>query len=114
MREELTAALRTRSAAEWCELFTAADVLAAPVSGYAEVVGSEQYAASGIEIAIDHPLAGRFRMPGFAVGAPPIAARRPPPREGEHSRHVLQLFGFSGAEIEHLVKDQVVGAEIPA
>jgi crotonobetainyl-CoA:carnitine CoA-transferase CaiB-like acyl-CoA transferase len=114
MRDALTAALRTRPTAHWCAVLTAADVIAAPVAGYAEVVGSEQYAASGIEVAVDHPGAGRFRMPGFAVGSPPVPPRRPPPGEGEHSRHVLARFGFSGDEIERLIDDQVVGAEVPA
>ncbi len=114
MRDALTAALRTRPTAHWCAVLTAADVIAAPVAGYAEVVGSEQYAASGIEVAVDHPGAGRFRMPGFAVGSRPIPPRRPPPGEGEHSRHVLKRFGFSGDQIERLIDDQVVGAEVPA
>jgi len=114
MRDALTAALRTRPTAHWCAVLTAADVIAAPVAGYAEVVGSEQYAASGIEVAVDHPGAGRFRMPGFAVGSRPVPPRRPPPGEGEHSRHVLERFGFSGDEIERLIDNQVVGAEVPA
>ena len=114
MRDALTAALRTRPTAHWCAVLTAADVIAAPVAGYAEVAGSEQYAASGIEVAVDHPGAGQFRMPGFAVGSRPIPPRRPPPGEGEHSRHVLGRFGFSGDEIERLIDGQVVGAEAPA
>ena len=113
MRDALTTALRTQPTAHWCAVLTAADVIAAPVAGYAEVVGSEQYAASGIEVAVDHPVAGQFRMPGFAVGSPAIPPRHPPPREGQHSRHVLEQFGFSGAEIERLIEDQVVGAEAP-
>ena len=114
MRDALTAALRTRPTAHWCAVLTAADVIAAPVAGYAEVVGSEQYAASGIEVAVDRPGAGPFRMPGFAVGSRPVPPCRPPPGEGEHSRHVLERFGFSGDEIERLIDDQVVGAEVAA
>ena len=114
MREALAVALRTRPTAYWCELFTAADVLAAPVADYAEVVGTEQYAASGVEVAMEHPVAGRFAMPGFAVGAPAPPPRLPPPGKGQHSRDVLKRFGFSAAEIGRLVEDGVVGAEVAA
>ena len=113
MREALTAALRRRPTADWCDLFTAADVIAAPVANYAEVVGSEQYDASGIEVAIDHPVAGRFAMPGFALGSPPTPPRHPPPGIGQHSRHVLARFGFSNDEIERLVDKQVVSVDMP-
>ena len=113
MREALTAALRSRPTADWCDLFTAADVIAAPVANYAEVVGSEQYDASGIEVAIDHPVAGRFAMPGFALGSPPSQPRHAPPRTGQHSRQILARFGFGHDEVDQLVAERVIHAEMP-
>ena len=113
MREALTAALRTRPTAEWCDLFRAADIIAAPVAGYAEVVGSEQYAASGIEVEMDHPVAGRFAMPGFALGSPPSQPRHAPPGTGQHSRQILARFGFGDDEIDRLVAKRVIHAEMP-
>ena len=113
MREALTAALRTRSTAEWCDLFRAADIIAAPVASYAEVIGSEQYAASGIEVEMDHPVAGRFAMPGFALGSPPAQPRHAPPGTGQHSRQILARFGFGDDEVDQLVAERVIHAEMP-
>jgi crotonobetainyl-CoA:carnitine CoA-transferase CaiB-like acyl-CoA transferase len=114
MRDALTAALRTRPTAYWFAMLTAADVIAAPVADYADVVASDQYAVSGIEVAVDRPGAGQFHMPGFAVGGRPVPPRRPPPREGQHSWHVLERFGFGNDEIERLINDHVVGTEVTA
>ena len=91
-----------------------ADILAAPVAGYAEVVGTEQYATSGVEGAFEHLVVGRFRMPGLALGAPAATPRLPPPLKGEHSRQVLEQFGFSGAKIATLIAEGVVSAGVAA
>jgi crotonobetainyl-CoA:carnitine CoA-transferase CaiB-like acyl-CoA transferase len=100
---------RKRTSAEWLSLLRVADILAGPVADYSEVAGSEQYAASGIEIEIDHPKAGRFRMPGFALGTiGAMPAKAPPPLTGQDSRDVLTRFGFADTEIETLISNSVV------
>ncbi|MFC7556327.1 CoA transferase [Pseudoroseomonas wenyumeiae] len=60
----------------WQALLAREDIIAAPVANYADVTRSEQYTASGIEVAFEHPTAGTVRMPGFAAGSP-----RPAPEE---------------------------------
>lgn len=100
---------RRRTSAEWLPLLREADIVAAPVADYAEVVGTEQYTASGIEIELDHPRAGRFRMPGFALGTAGAARpTAPPPLTGQDSRVILQRFGFTEADVDALVSDSVI------
>lgn len=109
MRDILVPVFRTRTTAEWEVRLADVDVLAAPVADFQTVTASDQYHASGIEISFEHPAAGRVRMPGFAVGVPsPAPPRHPPPRCGEHSRDVMQRFGFSAGEIAALLAEKII------
>ncbi|MCR0981054.1 CaiB/BaiF CoA transferase family protein [Roseomonas populi] len=115
LRDVLFPVFRTRTATEWEALLAGADILAAPVADFEAVTASGPYRASGIEVGFDHPVAGRVRMPGFAVGAPsPAPPRRPPPRCGEHSREVLRRFGFGESEIEALIAEKIILEPVPA
>ena len=61
---------------------------------------------------VEHPEAGTLRYvryPGH-LSETPAAIYRHPPRLGEHSQEVLQEAGYSAAEIERLVQENVVGA----
>jgi len=86
--EALGAAFQQRDTATWLELLGQADILCAPIARYAEVTASEQYRHSLIETALQHPVAGRFRLPGFGLSGrddlqvetlpPPWSASTPP------------------------------------
>ncbi|MFC0387560.1 CaiB/BaiF CoA transferase family protein [Muricoccus vinaceus] len=115
LREVLFPVFRVHPTAQWQALLSREDIMAAPVADYEDVTRSEQYAASGIEVAFEHFTAGRVRMPGFAAGSPrPAAPRRAPPRLGEHSRVVLREFGFTPAEIDALIRERIVLEAAPA
>ncbi|GGF51547.1 CoA transferase [Aliidongia dinghuensis] len=110
-RRELRAVLdpifRRRRTDEWLSLLVEADILAARVDDYEDLTRSDQYRASGIEIEVDAPKAGSFRMPGFALGGPASPAS-PPPLVGQHSREILARFDFSASEIERLEANSVI------
>ncbi|MBR0869652.1 CoA transferase [Bradyrhizobium tropiciagri] len=110
-RAELRAALdsvfRSKPTQHWLALLQEADIIVAPVANYEDVTRSDQYAASGIEIEIEHASAGRFRMPGFGLDGPAPPAS-PPPLVGEHSRDILARFEFTAAEIDSLISDGIV------
>ena len=111
LRDALSSILRTHDTAHWCRVLTEADIIAAPVVDYAGLVSSEQYEASGIEVTVDQPTAGRFRMPGFAVGSSAMPPRHPAPRAGEHGRQVLARFGYDKDETDELIAQGVVTGE---
>ncbi|RKK02548.1 CoA transferase [Pseudoroseomonas wenyumeiae] len=109
LREVLFPVFRAFPTGYWQALLAREDIIAAPVANYADVTRSEQYTASGIEVAFEHPTAGTVRMPGFAAGSPrPAPPRSAPPRLGEHSRGVLGRFGFTPAEIDPLIRERIV------
>ena len=93
----------------WEQRLLAAGVMCAEVADYAAVAQSTAFADSGLDIVVEHPDAGRVRMPGFAPG-PSTAARPPgpPPRVGEHSVAVLREAGLADAEVQQLARTGVI------
>lgn len=108
MRAALDVAFATRTAADWAERLAAAGIMAAPVADLAQVVASPAYRADRIEVAVDHPTAGRVRMPGFAYASSDGRPRTAAPRVGEHSRSALATLGFTPSEIDALLAAGVV------
>jgi crotonobetainyl-CoA:carnitine CoA-transferase CaiB-like acyl-CoA transferase len=106
----LSAALRKKSTREWLPLLAACDILCAPVADYDEVTATDLFAASGVAIEIDHPVAGRVKLPGFAIGDSDAQSRqrRPPPVVGQHSVEVLADYGVPQDAIEWLVANGAV------
>jgi len=108
-REAIDAILRpilaSRTTAEWIAHFDARRLWSGRVYTYAELVADPHLAAIGGLVEVEHPIAGRIRMP-----APPIhlsatdsAVRRPPPRLGEHTDEVLdEVLGYDRNRIERL------------
>jgi crotonobetainyl-CoA:carnitine CoA-transferase CaiB-like acyl-CoA transferase len=117
-RGELRAALgrlfRRRTTAVWLPLLHARDIICAPVASYADLVASPEYRDSGIEITVEHPVAGAVRLPGFAPGpSHPAPEADPPPLVGQHSAEVLASYGFAPSEIRELLAAGVVRTARP-
>lgn len=83
--DEINAALRHRTTAEWVDVLAEFELICAPVANYCDVVKSPQFAASGIVTSADHSVAGSIAMPGFAIGGRSAAVASPPPLLGEHN-----------------------------
>ncbi len=101
-------AFRSRTSAEWRTMLEAVDILAAPVADFTDVTASDAYRAGGVEITIGHAHAGTFRMPGFAIGEQTHPPSGPPPQVGEHSRMLLNRFGFTTDEIDALIDRRII------
>lgn len=110
LNEVLGAAFKTRTTHTWIGTLSALDILCAPIATYREVTRSAQYRQSGVETYVDHPVAGRVRMPAFSIGDAQTAAmpNLPPPLLGEHSATVLAEYGLTAEEIDTLVSRGVV------
>ncbi len=113
LRRALTPLFRQRATDEWVKRLAESDILCAPVADYDDVVRSQEYAASGIDSWVDHPVAGKVRMPGFAPGpahATSANARiTAAPTLGQHSRQILTECGYAPAEIDALFGSGVLG-----
>lgn len=110
LRHALGECFVARTTSEWLGLLTARDILCAPVSTYSEVVNSLEYRESGIDSSVDHPVAGKVRLPGFALARTddPCAQDVAAPLVGQHSIQVLEEYGIANDEIAGLLGQGVI------
>ena len=96
----------------WVQRLCERDILCAPVADYDDVVRSQAYAASGLDSWVDHPVAGKVRLPGFAPGPAHACGGgdRAAPVLGQHSREVLAECGYAAAEIDAMFARGVLAA----
>lgn len=117
LRQALTPLFRQRATDAWVNRLSQLDILCAPVADYDDVVRSQEYAASGIDSWVDHPVAGKVRMPGFAPGPAHATSSHDPntaaPMLGQHSRQILNECGYDPAEIEAMFGSGVLGTPEP-
>ncbi|WP_347270433.1 CaiB/BaiF CoA-transferase family protein [Rhizorhabdus histidinilytica] len=70
----------------------------------------EDHVRQGLVASYPHPVYGRLRHPGAFWSMPdaPLTIGRAPPVAGQHGRDILEGIGFSGDDIDALVRDRVV------
>ena len=103
--------LKDRTVDEAVEKIAAAGVPVAKVPNIAGAIEDPQVKARGIILELDHPTAGKVRVPGFPVvmEKTPATYRIPAPQLGEHSAEILrEMLGYSDEEIEELRKSGTV------
>jgi crotonobetainyl-CoA:carnitine CoA-transferase CaiB-like acyl-CoA transferase len=110
LREALVPLVRTRRTEEWLALWEAAGIPCGRVRSIAEALDSEQVAARGLLVEIDHPRLGRGRFVGSPIhlAAATRSARRPPPALGEHTAEVLSELGLERQDVERLARQGLV------
>jgi len=82
-----------------------------PINTARDVMTSEQYAARGYFVTVDHPEAGSNRYAGwpYQMSATPPFVQRPAPLLGEHNQEIYcNEFGYSPQEFEQLQHDGVI------
>lgn len=113
LRQALEPLFRQKDTGAWVQLLAAHDILCAPVATYDEVVRSPEYAASGIDSWVDHPIAGPVRLPAFVPGPahaiPGTRAATAAPILGEHTRQILEECGYNAHAIETLENAGALG-----
>ena len=110
--ERIEARLASRSRAEWVEAFGAAGLPTGPINHVGQVFDDPQVAARAMAVEVEHPAAGRVRLPGIPVkfARTPARVAGPPPRLGEHTDEVLRrVVGLSDAEIGELRASGALG-----
>lgn len=102
---ELSELMRTRTSAQWLELFERADVPAMPLHTPASLIDDEHLRATGFFSVVEHPSEGRIRQMAYpsAWSATQPQPGRPAPRLGEHSAEVLREIGYDDERIGALV-----------
>ena len=110
--EELKALLEeafaTKTAAQWMELL-GDEVPIAPVNNIAEAFDDPQVLHRNMLVEADHPVAGRYRMPGNPIKMGQEEVFSPAPTLGQHNQEVLgELLGYSEEEIEALREGGII------
>ena len=111
LAELIGAALVKQPSAYWIERFEAAGVPAGPINNIEEALAHAQTAARDMVVRLEHPRAGTMRVLGVPVkfSRTPASITRPAPLLGENARAVLGEYGFSGAQIDALFEQGILG-----
>jgi crotonobetainyl-CoA:carnitine CoA-transferase CaiB-like acyl-CoA transferase len=108
----VSAALSSRSSAEWLDLMRPHGIWCGPVYDYTQVVDDPQVRHNESFVTYEHPTEGIVTTPGFPYrfSRTPATVRRPAPLVGEHTVEVLGELGVDVERIRSLVRDGVVVA----
>ena len=104
----LEAAFATKSASEWMDLL-GDEVPLAPVNTIADAFNDPQVLHRNMLVEAEHPVAGKYKMPGNPVKMGQEEVFRPAPTLGQHNREVLgDLLGYTEEEMRALEGDEVI------
>jgi crotonobetainyl-CoA:carnitine CoA-transferase CaiB-like acyl-CoA transferase len=103
---------RRRTTAAWLGILETAGVPAGPVLSIQQMHTHPQTQARDMVPVVEHAVVGKVRTIGLPVkfSHTPGAVARGAPTLGQHSLEVLAEAGYSAAEIDDLIKDNVVAA----
>lgn len=103
--EILTSRFRERPTSEWLALLEKAGVPAGPVLSLGEVLNNPQVQARQMVVELTHSNIGRTRALGTPVkfSMTPTRILRAAPVLGEHTREIMQEYGYSEPEINQFV-----------
>lgn len=108
LAEEIERTTRTRSIVEWLLLLERAGVPAGPIYDMAQVFEDPHVIARGMVQTLQHPLAGEVKHLGIPIklSETPGEVRMPAPVLGQHTREVMEQFGFSPNEISKVLSSE--------
>ncbi len=108
--EALAPLFEKHGSAEWLERLEAAGVPAGPVLDIAQMHADPQTLAREMVVEAPHTRLGRMKTIGTPVkfSATPGGVRRGAPILGEHTREVLDEYGYTESEVEALVASGAV------
>jgi alpha-methylacyl-CoA racemase len=106
VKEEVRAAIRTKTRDEWSAVFKNVDACVEPVLSLGEALNDEQAQARGMVIEVDLPGGGKVRQPGHPIrySATPPSYGPAGVAAGAHTREVLREIGCTDEEIDEFEK----------
>jgi crotonobetainyl-CoA:carnitine CoA-transferase CaiB-like acyl-CoA transferase len=109
----VSAALATRTSADWLDTMRPHGIWCGPVYDYADVVDDPQVRHNGSFVTYEHPTEGTVTTPGFPYrfSRTPAAVSRPAPLAGEHTAEVLRELGVDPERYERLAGRGVVASD---
>lgn len=102
-----------RTVADCLQILDEVGVPSAKVQRIDEVLADPQIVERGMLIEQEHPLLGKIELPNlpFRFSGFDTTQTMPAPLLGQHNREIAASLGYSAAEIEEMVADEVLFAE---
>ena len=108
LKAVLAGAFATRTAGEWMDAL-GERVPIAPVNNVAQALDDPQVSHRNMVVEVDHPLAGKYRMPGNPIKMGQQEVFQPSPSLGQHNSEVLgDLLGYTTGQIDDLKERGVI------
>jgi crotonobetainyl-CoA:carnitine CoA-transferase CaiB-like acyl-CoA transferase len=103
--ERLAQLTRSWTTADLMKAMLAVDIWCGEIKTHLEAEADPQVQHMGIISSYEHPVAGRVKVvaPAVKMSATPAEIRRPAPLIGQHSREILEEFGFRASEVEEFM-----------
>ncbi|RME07453.1 MAG: CoA transferase, partial [Anaerolineae bacterium] len=105
LEDELNQVFAARPADYWLEQLGAGGLPCGPINSVPDVFSHPQAEDRAFALEVEHPTAGKVKVPGFPykLSATPAGVHRPPPRLGEHTAEVLeQVLGLTSDDVARL------------
>jgi CoA:oxalate CoA-transferase len=103
-----------RTVEEVSQIMGKAGVPTAPVLNIGQIVESEHIKSREMLVEVEHPRAGKTRIPALPVkfSETPAKIEKPSPLLGQHNEEILiELLGYNKEEIERLREEEVICEE---
>lgn len=110
LRPMISEVIQTKTTQEWQQILDNAGVPNGPINTVDKVLEDPQVKAREMIVEIEHPVAGKLKMPGVPVklSETPGSVRRPAPLLGQHTEEILkELLGFTDEKIEQLKAENI-------
>ncbi|XP_071961740.1 succinyl-CoA:glutarate CoA-transferase-like isoform X2 [Antedon mediterranea] len=107
----ITKRILEKTMSEWLEAFEGSGVPYGPVNSMQETFSNPQVIHNGMIQEVDHPVAGKIRIPGPAVKFSSHSSNEciAPPLLGQHTEQVLkEVIDYEDATIAQLQKEQII------
>lgn len=111
LRPLIAEPLTHKNTLEWQNLLDDAGVPNGPINNMEKVVNDPQVKAREMIVEVEHPTAGKLKMPGIPVkmSDTPGSIRRPSPLLGEHNYEILdELLGYDKETVDDLIDKKIL------